>query len=311
MASALRDDGDLPSTFLSHYYPEGRHASTALPSYAELAGSSRERSHLLDGVDLRPGQLEMPARKRSSPKYELSPETFARSLPGWPKAKGSSRPPMSTMRRQPDGQGEDTGGGRAFASPRMANQQSPLRNSMLSNEIASEESNQPPASMGLAMPVSRERGGPDVNMDDRARIDRTPSATGWRGSTLPELTPHSNGYPGNLVGMVQLPEISRSPGSPGDRADEGVTGEDYARVSHMPLDPSLQIRSSQISWPSARVRVYADSRHSKSTHTSSAHYHTSDPPPLRHKAKDTRTTPSFSCRLKGCRFSRQTVSRGR
>jgi hypothetical protein len=72
-------------------------------------------------------------------------------------------------------------------------------------------------------------GGSISRNSNNGHANTTPNPSNYSNTSLPEPTPSSTAYPGNMYANIPLPE--RPEVEQWDRGDNGPTGEDYAQVS--------------------------------------------------------------------------------
>lgn len=222
---AMHHAPEVPSTFLPSYYPEGRYASldnelsgaapSAGPSNALFDdGSMRSHSpatweklsqagpstrHLLDGINITDPHPRT-SRDLAPPSYRITPGSIASSLVPINRISGASSAfPMDTSLQSvtstPHSLGTDSSGGGGAG--------------------------------GRYHPYSRDR-----DTYGSVSMSSTPSSLSrnntYSNTTMPEPTPSSAAYPGNMYGNVPIAE--RPEVGSWDRSEGELSSEDYARV---------------------------------------------------------------------------------
>lgn len=245
---------DVPSTFLPSYYPEGRYASldrelglsgngiseypprNHSPATWEILSQAGPSSrHLLDGTNIiepHPPHARGGKGKREMrpPEYRISPASIASSLVNKAANTGSASAsfPMDPALQSSSGSGSGSGQGNVHGSESGGGGRGGRYHP-------------------YSHPIDRSSsGGAGGGSTSKSNTYNTNNGN----TTIPEPTPNSTAYPGNMYANIPLPE--RPDLDPWERMGAGVeiSGEDYAQVS-----------VSLLSVPSIYVESRADIRH--------------------------------------------------
>lgn len=233
---AMHHAPEVPSTFLPSYYPEGRYASLdhelsggagpmAGPSNSLFGETARSHTpatweklsqagpstrHLLDGININDPHPRT-SRDLDPPSYRITPGSIASSIvPNARMAASSSSgfpmdPLLQSLTSTPNTHGSDSpagGSGGGGGGSRYH-------------------------------PYTRDRDNNNYGSSSMTSTPNSLSRNNYSNTTMPEPTPSSAAYPGNMYGNVPIAE--RAELDPWDRAEGELTSEDYARVSQVPL----------------------------------------------------------------------------